>query len=46
MAEFFLGFYRAARLGELAAINPTLPRLLDRAPTAMRDLVAAQNISA
>jgi NAD(P)H dehydrogenase (quinone) len=42
MAEFFLGFYQAARAGELAAVDPTLARLLGRAPTAMRDLVAGQ----
>lgn len=36
-----LGLYEASRRGEFATVDPTLTRLLGRAPTTMRDLLAA-----
>jgi NAD(P)H dehydrogenase (quinone) len=33
--------YRAARAGEFAAVDPTLASLLGRAPTSLRDVLAA-----
>jgi uncharacterized protein YbjT (DUF2867 family) len=41
MAEMLLGFYRAARRGDFAAVDPTLETLLDRRPQTMRDVLAA-----
>lgn len=41
MAEMLLGFYRAARRGDFAAVDPTLEVLLDRRPQTMRDVIAA-----
>ena len=36
-----LGLYRAARDGEFAAVDPTLATLLGRAPTTLREMLAA-----
>ncbi|RKH14801.1 SDR family oxidoreductase [Corallococcus sp. CA053C] len=36
-----LGLYRASRDGEFAATDPTLEKLLGRAPTSMREVMAA-----
>ncbi len=41
MASFFLGFYLAARAGELAAVDPTLENLIGRRPLSMRDVLAS-----
>ena len=41
MAELLLGFYRAARRGDFAAVDPTLEALLNRRPQTMRDVMAA-----
>ncbi|WP_394791152.1 NAD(P)H-binding protein [Rhodoferax sp.] len=38
-AEIALGFFLAARAGEFAAIDPTLGRLIGRAPTTMREVL-------
>jgi uncharacterized protein YbjT (DUF2867 family) len=35
-----LGLYRASRNGEFAAVDPTLQKLLGRAPTNMREVIA------
>ncbi|WP_224366413.1 SDR family oxidoreductase [Hyalangium versicolor] len=35
-----LGLYRASRNGEFAAVDPTLRKLLGRAPTSMREVIA------
>ncbi|WP_257446658.1 SDR family oxidoreductase [Archangium lipolyticum] len=35
-----LGLYRASRNGEFAAVEPTLRKLLGRAPTSMREVIA------
>ncbi|MCE9576392.1 MAG: NAD(P)H-binding protein [Deltaproteobacteria bacterium] len=40
-AAIALGLYHASRRGEFAAVDPTLARLLGRAPVTMRDLLAA-----
>ncbi|MDC0714636.1 SDR family oxidoreductase [Stigmatella sp. ncwal1] len=37
-----LGLYRASREGEFAAVDPTLQKLLGRAPTSMREVIARQ----
>ena len=37
-----LGLYRAARAGEFAAIDPTLARLLGRAPMSVRDVLSEE----
>ncbi|WP_435015799.1 NAD(P)H-binding protein [Tundrisphaera sp. TA3] len=42
MADMLLGFYRAARRGDLAAVDPTLGRLLERPPLSMRDVLKAR----
>lgn len=39
-ADIALGFYRASRTGEFAAVDPTLERLLGRPPTTMADVMA------
>ena len=39
-AAIALGLYAAARAGEFATVDPTLERLLGRAPTTMRDVIA------
>ncbi len=39
MAGMLLGFYRAARLGDFAAVDPTLSRLLGRPPMSMQDVL-------
>ncbi len=41
-ADLTLLFYRASRAGEFAAVDPTLGQLLGRAPTTMRDALAAR----
>ena len=38
--EITMGFYAASRNGEFAATDPTLARLLNRAPISMRDFLA------
>ena len=38
--DIMLGFYRASRQGEFAAVDPTLARLLGRSPISMRDVLA------
>lgn len=38
--EIVLGYYRAARAGEFAAVDPTMQRLLGRHPRLMRDVLA------
>lgn len=35
-----MGYYRAARAGEFASVDPTLARLIGRPPQSMRDLLA------
>lgn len=35
-----LGYYHAARAGEFAVVDPTLSRILGRAPSLMRDVLA------
>lgn len=37
--DIAVGYYRAARAGEFAAVDPTLERLLGRAPTRMSELL-------
>ncbi len=37
--DISVGFYRAARAGELVAVDPTLPRLLGRATASVRSLL-------
>ena len=39
-AEMLLGTFRAARRGDFAATDPTLAKLLGRAPTSMRSILA------
>ncbi|WAS91776.1 NAD(P)H-binding protein [Nannocystis punicea] len=39
--ELLLGMFRASRAGEFAAVDPTLARLLGRAPRTMHDLAWA-----
>lgn len=39
-ADLLLGLFRASRVGEFAAVDPTLARLLGRAPTSVRDVLA------
>ena len=38
-AEMLLGMFRAARLGDFAAVDPSLAKLLGRAPRSMRDVL-------
>lgn len=38
--EIALGYYRAARAGEFARVDPTVQRLLGRQPRPMRDVLA------
>jgi hypothetical protein len=40
-----LGLLAASRLGDLAAVDPTLERLLGRTPMSMRDILAASRPS-
>ena len=40
-AEMLLGAFQAARRGDFAATDPALATLLGRAPTSMRDVIAA-----
>ena len=42
VAGILLGFYRASRRGEFAAVDPTLESLLGRRPIRMQDVVAEQ----
>ena len=39
MADMLVGMYRAARRGDFAAVDPTLERLLGRAPVSMRQVL-------
>lgn len=39
-ATMVLGMFVAARRGDLAAVDPTLEKLLDRRPTTFRDVLA------
>ena len=39
-ADLLVGLYEAARDGEFAAIDPTLPQLIGRVPIRMRDVLA------
>jgi uncharacterized protein YbjT (DUF2867 family) len=39
-ADLLLGVFAASRRGEFAAVDPTLERLLGRAPTSVRDVLA------
>ncbi len=41
MADMLLGMFQAARRGDFAAVDPTLTQLLGRAPTSMREFLAA-----
>ena len=41
VADILVGFYRASRAGEFAAIDPALQRLLGREPTTMQEVLAA-----
>ena len=41
VADMLLGTFRAARRGDFAAVDPTLEKLLGRAPRTMRDVLAA-----
>ena len=38
-AQFLLGFFRAARQGDFATVDPTLAELLGREPRPVRDLI-------
>ena len=40
VADIALGYFRAARAGEFAAVDPTLGRLIGRAPIPLRALIA------
>lgn len=40
VAEIALGYYRASRAGEFAAVDPTLEGLIGRKPIPMRDVMA------
>ncbi|MDA0167199.1 SDR family oxidoreductase [Solirubrobacter ginsenosidimutans] len=40
-ADLLLGVFAASRRGEFAAVDPTLEQLLGRAPTSVRDVIAA-----
>ena len=40
VVDIMLGFYRASREGEFAAVNPALEGLLGRSPITMRDLIS------
>ncbi len=42
VADVALGRYLASRAGEFSAVDPTLAGLLGRAPTGMKDLLAAR----
>jgi NAD(P)H dehydrogenase (quinone) len=44
VARIALGFFIASRNSEFAAVDPTLERLLCRAPTSMRDVMAQKVI--
>lgn len=41
VARFVLGLYQAARGGFFAGVDPLLPSLLGRAPTSVREVLAA-----
>ena len=41
-ADIQLGLFRASRAGEFARVDPTLGRLIDRAPISMRDVLATR----
>jgi hypothetical protein len=43
MARFLLGFYRAAREGRFADVDPLLGELLGRQPRTVRDLLAERS---
>ncbi|HEY6887645.1 MAG TPA: NAD(P)H-binding protein, partial [Solirubrobacter sp.] len=40
-ADLLLGVFAASRRGEFAAVDPTLEQVLGRAPTSVRDVIAA-----
>lgn len=42
VADIAVGFYRASRAGEFAAVDPTLERLLGRPPIRMREVITAK----
>lgn len=42
VVDIMLGFYRASRQGEFAAVDPALASLLGRSPIQMRDVMAAK----
>jgi uncharacterized protein YbjT (DUF2867 family) len=42
VADLTLGIFAAARRGEFAVVDPTLPTLLDRPATPLRDVLAAE----
>lgn len=42
VADIALGLYVASRSGEFAAVDPTLARLLGRAPIPMKDVLASR----
>ncbi|MEM5582315.1 NAD(P)H-binding protein [Roseibium sp. AS2] len=43
LIALLLGYYRAARAGEFAGVDPTLARVLGRAPERMSDFLAANS---
>ena len=45
MADMLLGFYRAARRGDFAAVDPALGRLLGRPPLSLRDVLKVRQAS-
>ncbi|WP_427890225.1 SDR family oxidoreductase [Kribbella sp. GL6] len=42
VVELTLGIFRAARRGEFAVVDPTLPKLLGRPATTLREVLAAE----
>lgn len=42
VAEIALGYYRAGRAGEFAAVDPTLEELIGRKPIPMREVMASK----
>lgn len=42
VANIALGYYRASRAGEFAAVDPTLEQLIGKKPLAMRDIMASK----
>ncbi|WP_299309929.1 hypothetical protein [uncultured Croceicoccus sp.] len=41
-AEMLLGIFRASRRGDFSTVDATFEKLLDREPTPLRDMLAAE----